>query len=208
MQKISELLSNLDEDELMKEVKAQLSDGISPEEILKECQDGMVSVGERFGAGEYFVSDLMMSGAMFKEVGEVLAPYMEGKQQESIGKVILGTVEGDVHDIGKDLVYSMLKAGGFEVIDVGIDAAPSAFVDALKANPDAKVIALSCLLASCYDSILHTVDAVKDAGLRDKVKIIIGGGPVNETVVSYSGADACGTDAQSAVTLAKEAYVK
>lgn len=204
MRNISELLSNLDEEELMKEVKAQLNDGISPQEILKKCQDGMVAVGEKFGAGEYYVSDLMMSGAMFKEVGELLEPYMKGQAQETIGKVVLGTVEGDVHDIGKDLVYSMLKAGGFEVIDVGVDAPPSVFVDALIANPDAKVLALSCLLTTCYDAIKNTVDLVVSSGLRDKIKIIIGGGPVNQSVVDYTGSDKYGEDAQSAVNLAKE----
>jgi methanogenic corrinoid protein MtbC1 len=172
-------------------------------EILKESEAGMVKVGELFSSGDYFVSDLMMSGEMFKEVGEMLEPYLKGKTSDILGKVVLGTVEGDIHDIGKDLVYIMLKSGGFDVIDVGVDAKPETFVNALKES-EAPILALSCLLTTCYDSILNTVKAVEDAGLRGQVKIIIGGGPTDESVVRYTRADAVGDDAQSAVSLCKE----
>ncbi|MBU4440266.1 MAG: cobalamin-dependent protein [Acetobacterium sp.] len=203
MAKISELLANLEMDELMKAVQQELDNGTDPLEILKEGEAGMIKVGELFSAGEYFVSDLMMSGEMFKEVGEMLAPHLDGKTSEVLAKVVLGTVEGDIHDIGKDLVYVMLKSGGFDVIDVGVDAKPEVFVNALKES-DAPILALSCLLTTCYDSILNTVKAVEAAGLRDQVKIVIGGGPTDESVVKYTGADAVGDDAQSAVRLCKE----
>ncbi len=203
MAKISELLANLEMDELMESVQLDLDNGRDPVEILKECEAGMVKVGEMFSAGDYFVSDLMMSGEMFKEVGIMLEPHLSGKTGDILGKVVLGTVEGDIHDIGKDLVYVMLKSGGFDVIDVGVDAKPEVFVDALKES-GAPLLALSCLLTTCYDSILNTVKAVEAAGLRDQVKIIIGGGPTDESVVSYTGADAVGDDAQSAVRLCKE----
>jgi len=203
MVKLGEMLSNLEMDELMEAVQKELDQGTDPVEILKDCEAGMVTVGEKFSAGDYFVSDLMMSGEIFKEVGEMLEPYLAGKTGETLGKVVLGTVEGDIHDIGKDLVYIMLKSGGFEVIDVGVDAKPEAFVDALKES-GAPVLALSCLLTTCYDSILNTVKAVEAAGLRDKVKIVIGGGPTDESVVTYTGADAVGDDAQSAVRICKE----
>ncbi|MDI3536632.1 MAG: hypothetical protein PWP16_481 [Eubacteriaceae bacterium] len=203
MVKLGEMLANLEMDELMEAVQKELDQGTDPVEILKDCEAGMVAVGEKFSAGDYFVSDLMMSGEMFKEVGEMLEPHLAGKTGESLGKVVLGTVEGDIHDIGKDLVYIMLKSGGFDVIDVGVDAKPEAFVDALKES-GAPVLALSCLLTTCYDSILNTVKAVEAAGLRDQVKIIIGGGPTDESVVTYTGADAVGDDAQSAVRICKE----
>lgn len=203
MAKICELLASLEIDALMANVQSDLDNGRDPVEILKECEAGMVKVGELFSAGEYFVSDLMMSGEMFKEVGEMLEPHLAGKTGDVLAKVVLGTVEGDIHDIGKDLVYVMLKSGGFDVIDVGVDAKPEVFVDALKES-GAPILALSCLLTTAYDSILNTVKAVAAAGLRDQVKIIIGGGPTDESVVRYTGADAVGNDAQSAVRLCKE----
>ncbi|MBI4856431.1 MAG: cobalamin B12-binding domain-containing protein [Acetobacterium woodii] len=203
MAKISELLANLEMDQLMEAVQNELDNGTDPLEILKEGEAGMIKVGELFSSGEYFVSDLMMSGEMFKEVGEMLEPHLAGKTNEVLAKVVLGTVEGDIHDIGKDLVYIMLKSGGFDVIDVGVDAKPEAFVTALKES-GATILALSCLLTTCYDSILNTVKAVEAAGLRDQVKIVIGGGPTDESVVKYTGADAVGDDAQSAVRLCKE----
>jgi methanogenic corrinoid protein MtbC1 len=203
MAKISELLANLEMDELMEVVQKELDNGTDPVEILKEGEAGMVKVGELFSSGEYFVSDLMMSGEMFKEMGEMLEPHLAGKTGDVLGKVVLGTVEGDIHDIGKDLVYIMLKSGGFDVIDVGVDAKPEVFVDALKES-GAPLLALSCLLTTCYDSILNTVKAVEAAGLREQVKIVIGGGPTDESVVQYTGADAVGNDAQSAVRLCKE----
>jgi methanogenic corrinoid protein MtbC1 len=203
MAKISELLASLEIDALMASVQSDLENGRDPVEILKECEAGMVKVGELFSAGEYFVSDLMMSGEMFKEVGEMLEPHLAGKTGDVLAKVVLGTVEGDIHDIGKDLVYVMLKSGGFDVIDVGVDAKPEVFVDALKES-GAPLLALSCLLTTCYDSILNTVKAVEAAGIRDQVKIVIGGGPTDGSVVSYTGADAVGDDAQSAVRICKE----
>lgn len=203
MAKISELLANLEMDQLMEAVQSELDKGTDPLEILKEGEAGMIKVGELFSSGEYFVSDLMMSGEMFKEVGEMLEPHLAGKTGDILAKVVLGTVEGDIHDIGKDLVYIMLKSGGFDVIDVGVDAKPEVFVNALKES-GAPILALSCLLTTAYDSISNTVKAVEAAGLRDKVKIIIGGGPTDESVVRYTGADAVGDDAQSAVRLCKE----
>lgn len=203
MVKISELLANLEMDELMEAVQNELDKGTDPLEILKEGEAGMIKVGELFSAGEYFVSDLMMSGEMFKEVGEMLEPHLAGKTGDILAKVVLGTVEGDIHDIGKDLVYIMLKSGGFDVIDVGVDVKPEVFVNALKES-GAPILALSCLLTTAYDAISNTVKAVETAGLRGQVKIIIGGGPTDESVVRYTGADAVGDDAQSAVRLCKE----
>jgi methanogenic corrinoid protein MtbC1 len=154
-----------------------------------------------------FVSDLMMAGELFKAINALTMPLLKNADVPSMGKVVLGTVKEDIHDIGKDIVHNMLAANGIEVIDLGVDVSPEQFVAALKEH-NAKVLALSCLLVSCYGSILKTVEAVKAAGLRDKVKIIIGGGPVDDHVVNYSGADAVGFAAQDAVNYCREVLSK
>lgn len=207
MSNIKDLLVNLDDEALLKEVQKQLDDGVEPAAVIDDCQHGMVEIGNLFSAGEMFVSDLMMAGAMFKSVSELVLPRMKTDSGKSNGKVVLGTVKDDIHDIGKDIVHNMLTAGGFEVIDLGVDVPPEDFVAALKEH-DAKVLALSCLLASCYASILKTVQAVAAAGLRDTVKIIIGGGPIDQNVVEYSGADAMGGPAQETVNYCREVLSK
>ena len=207
MSKIKELLVSFEEESLMAEVKKELDKGTKPMDVLIECQNAMVEIGNLFNAGEMFVSDLMMAGELFKEVNALTMPLLKKDDLPSAGKIILGTVQNDIHDIGKDIVHNMLTANGFEVIDLGVDVSPEQFVAAIKEHK-AKALALSCLLVSCYDSIRTTVDAIKAAGLRDQVKIIIGGGPVDDSVVAYSGADAMGIDAQSAVNFCKEVLSK
>jgi methylmalonyl-CoA mutase cobalamin-binding domain/chain len=155
-----------------------------------------------------FVSDLMMAGSVFKDLSDLIMPSLSaGGPRESLGKVVLGTVKEDIHDLGKNIVASLLSASGFEVIDLGVDVAAADFVKAVKEH-NTKVVALSCLLVSCYDSIKATVEALKEAGLRDQVKVLIGGGPVDEHVVVYAGADAFGPNAQAAIDYCKEAYAK
>jgi len=205
MGKIKELLVELNEEQLIDLVEKELNQGVSPEEILEECQKGMNEIGDLFSKGEMFVSDLMMSGNLFKQVsGELIMPHLGANTSlGDSGKVVLGTVKDDIHDIGKDIVHTVLSAAGFEVIDLGVDVPEEEFVKAVKRH-DAKVVGLSCLLASCYQSILNTVEAFKAAGIRDDIKIIIGGGPVDEHVVTYSGADAYGATAQDTVNYCKE----
>ena len=206
MSSIKELMIEFEDEDLIDEVNAQLENGVEPDQIINECQEAMVAIGDKFSEEELFVSDLMMAGAMFKEVSEAIEPYITSTDaSESKGTVVLGTVKNDIHDIGKDIVGTMLSASGFNVVDLGVDVEPEKFVEAVKEN-DAKVLALSCLLASCYGSILDTVNAVKDAGIRDDVKIIIGGGPIDQHVVEYSGADAMGGPAQETVDYCKEVY--
>jgi len=206
MGKIQELMEEFDDEALLDEVNAEMEGGTEPLAIIDELQQAMVEIGEKFNAGELFVSDLMMAGAMFQEVMEVLKPHLaSGEGAQSKGTVVLGTVKEDIHDIGKDIVKNMLEASGFEVADLGVDVDPAAFVKAVQ-DSNAKVLGLSCLLASCYGSLKETVDAVEAAGLRDKVKIIIGGGPIDEHVVDFCGADAFGVGAQDTVDFAKEVY--
>ena len=201
MERIKELMAALDDEALMEEVRKQLETGVEPAEIIMACQNGMAEIGDLFAQGEMYVSDLMMAGAICKEVSEMVKPYMKGKGAASLGKVVIGTVKDDVHDIGKDIVCSMLEAAGFEVIDTGVDTPAEEFVRAAKEN-DVKVIGLSCLLVSCYGSIKATVEAVRAAGLD--AKIIIGGGPIDGSVQEYSGADAWAASAQDTVNYAKE----
>lgn len=205
MSKIKELLVELEDEKILDEVKSELDKGASAEDILLECQEGMIAVGEEFNKKNLFVSDLMMAGAIFQSISEVILPLLKKDESEKKGiKVVVGTVKNDIHDIGKDIVSNMLTASGFDVIDLGVDVPPEDFVKALIDN-DAKILAMSCLLVSCYDSILETVNELEKAGIRDKVKVIIGGGPVDEHVVEYTKADAFGQGPQDAIKFCEEA---
>ena len=203
---IKDHLANLDDEKTLAEVQKALDGGVPPERILEECQAAMVAIGEAFSREEMFVSDLMMSGAIFEDISKLVLPRIKAAGTgKAAGKVVIGTVKDDIHNIGKDIVANMLAASGFDVIDVGVDVPADSFVNALQ-NSGAKVLAMSCLLVPCYDSIKRTVEAVTKAGLRDKVKIIIGGGPVDQHVVEYSGADAYGSGPQDCIRMCAEVY--
>lgn len=199
---ITALLSDLKEPEVLEQVHRQLDEGANPSEVLSACQAGMVEVGKKFENYTYYISDLMMAGEIFKQIGELLAPVLKGEGGPSGGKIVVGTVKGDIHDIGKDIVVGMLKSANFDVTDLGVDVPPERFVEAVRQS-GASVVSLSALLTVAFDSVKATVEALKEADLRDRVKIMIGGGPVDEKVCRYAGADAWGPDAQAAVTLAK-----
>jgi len=191
------------EQEALAFVDNALEGGGDAMEILGEAQKGMNVVGERFANEEYFLPELIFSGEILKAIVERLEPHLkEGTKADRQGKVIIGTVAGDIHDIGKDLVVFMLDVNGFEVIDLGIDVPAQKFVDAIK-ETGSKVVGLSGFLTLAFQSMKDTVDEIKDAGLRDGVKIMIGGGQIDEQVRNFSGADAYGKDAMAAVTLAK-----
>jgi len=205
MGKIKDLLEQLDDVGALAEVKSQLAAGTTPEDVLAECKDAMIFIGNEFSEGKMFVSDLMMAADIVESITAEVLPLIKGATGEiSKGKVVIGTVEGDIHNIGKDIVANMLLVNGFEVIDLGVDVAPDAFISALKDN-DAKVLALSCLLVSCYPSIKAMVETLQAEGLRDSIKIIIGGGPIDDYVVEFSGADAFGRDPQDAIKFCEEA---
>jgi 5-methyltetrahydrofolate--homocysteine methyltransferase len=161
-------------------------------------------VGQRFEAGQYYLPELMMAGSMLERIAALVKPHLTGETEGAhAGVVVLGTVEGDIHDIGKDMVNFMLDVSGFKVYDLGVDVPPQKFVEAVKTHQP-QVLALSGLLTIAYESMKKTVDAIKEAGLRDSVKIMIGGGAMNDEIRQHSGADAFGPDAASAVTLAKK----
>jgi 5-methyltetrahydrofolate--homocysteine methyltransferase len=196
-------LADLKENEALKISKDRLDRGDSPMTILADARRGMGIVGERFAAGEYFIPDLVYSGEILKEITEMVKPRLtreaEGKR---LGKIILGTVAGDIHDIGLNIVDFMLDTNGFEVHNLGVDVPATKFVEKIK-ETDAGIVGLSGFLTLAFDSMKATVEAIKSAGLRDKVKIMIGGGQIDEEVRRYTQADAYGRDAMAAVALSK-----
>jgi len=201
--KLAKLLSDLKEPEAIEYVEKALTKDSDPMGLLGEAKEGMNIVGQRFASGKYFIPELVFSGEILKTIVQMLEPHLKkGEEAERLGKVIVGTVAGDIHDIGKDLVVFMLDVSGFEVTDLGIDVSAQKFVDAIN-NTGSTVVGLSGFLTLAFDSMKETVDAINKAGLRDKVKIMIGGGQIDEQVKSYTGADAYGKDAMEAVTLAK-----
>jgi methylmalonyl-CoA mutase cobalamin-binding domain/chain len=199
-------LANLKEQDVYQAVDTMLADKVDPGEILAACQEGIRMVGDRYEAGEYFISELVMSGVIFKAVVAKLEPLVAGRSADSRGSVVVGTVQGDIHDIGKDLVVSTMRAAGYDVTDLGVNVAPETFVQALR-DTGATVLGLSGLLTVSFDPMGDTVRAVEKAGLRDTVKIMVGGGPVTDWVREQAGADALGANPPAAVRLA-DAWTK
>ena len=200
-QAIIDAMADLEEDELydyMNEIMD--NDGEGVQEALEACQEGMKIVGERFEEGEYFVGDLIYAGEILTEATNIIKPALTGDGQEKFGKMILCTVKNDLHDIGKNIVRAMLEAGGFEVVDLGIDVDPQTIVDTAK-NEGIKIIALSGVLTLAVDSMKDTIEAFKAAGMRDDVKIIVGGAPVTETVCASVGADEWALSPQKTVSV-------
>lgn len=196
-------ISDLQEGEALRSVEASLSKGVDPKTLLDEAKEGMNIVGRRFSEGTYFIPDLMFSGEILKGIVKILEPHLKkGTETQRRGKVIVGTVTGDIHDIGKDLVVFMLDVNGFEVVDLGIDVPIERFVKTIQES-GSRVVGLSGFLTLAFQSMKDTIDAIEKAGLRDKVKIMIGGGQVDDHVKKFTGADAYGKDAMEAVALAK-----
>ncbi|MCL1912358.1 MAG: cobalamin-dependent protein [Eubacteriaceae bacterium] len=206
--KLTEMLGNLDEEGVL-EFVGELVDGGTEADgfaAVAACQDGMNIVGDLFEKGEYFVGDLIFAGEILTETIQTLRPLLAGAEDTTIGKLVLGTVHGDLHDIGKNIFKNMVEIAGFEVYDIGIDQDPQAFVDKIKeVNP--QVIGLSGVLTLALDSMKDTVDAIIAAGVRDSVKIIIGGNCVTAEACEQIGADAFTTNAAEGVRIA-EAWVK
>ena len=201
--KLVKLLSDLKEPEALAFVEKALGEGVDPADLLGEAKEGMNIVGQRFASEEYFIPDLVFSGEILKGIVKMLEPHLKkGEEAERLGKVIIGTVAGDIHDIGKDLVVFMLDVSGFEVTDLGIDVPAQKFVDTIK-ETGSRVVGLSGFLTLAFQSMKDTVEAINEAGLRDDVKIMIGGGQIDDQVKSFAGADAYGKDAMAAVKLAK-----
>ena len=199
-------LSDMNEDDAFALAKKMLlEEGVNPLRVLELCREAMDIVGKRFEKGEYFLPELVLAGEMLENIGSIAKPLIKqapGEEPKKLAKVLIGTVHGDLHDIGKNIVTFMLDINGFEVKDIGIDVPVKNFIDAINEfRPD--VVGLSGFLTLAFDSMKETIAAIQDAGLRDKLKIMIGGGQVDEAVCNYTGADAFGTNAIDAVSLCK-----
>jgi methanogenic corrinoid protein MtbC1 len=197
---LKQALSDLEEEKTLKLVQERLDAGDDPLVIIAACRDGMADVGKRYEAQEYYVSDLIMAGEVFKQSMALIGKNFQTDSGPKRGTVVVGTVKGDIHDIGKDIVVSLLQAGNYNVVDLGVDVPPEKFVLAVKES-GAKVVGLSGLLTVAFDAMKETVDALEKAGLRSQVKVMLGGGSVTEQVREFAGADALGDDAQAAVAL-------
>jgi methanogenic corrinoid protein MtbC1 len=197
-------LADLNAKEALSIARARLYDGEAPLKILDDCRKAMEIVGKRFADKTYFLPELVYSGEILGEITEMVKPKLtEAIKMKRLGKIVFGTVAGDIHDIGKNVVTFMLDVNGFEVCDLGIDVPAQKFVDKIE-ETKAEMVGLSGFLTLAFDSMKQTVEAIKTAGLRDKVRIMIGGGQIDDKVMKYTGADAYGTDAMAAVSLAEE----
>ncbi len=192
------------EKEALKIVEARLNAGEEPLGILNDARKALEIVGQRFADSEYFIADLVYSSEILKVITDMVKPRLAKEAEvKSLGKVVMGTVAGDIHDIGKNIVVFMLDVNGFEVYDLGVDVPAQKFVDKIRES-GAPIVGLSGFLTLAYDSMKQTVEAIKNAGLRDKVKVMIGGGQITEEIKKYTGADAYGKDAMVGVSLAKK----
>ena len=197
-------LADLKEKEALKIAEDRLKAGEEPLKILDDARRGMEIVGKHFANNEYFIPDLVYSGEILRRITETVKPKMSKTAEvKRLGKVVFGTVAGDIHDIGKDIVVFMLDVNGFEVYDLGVDVPAQKFVEKIKES-GAPIVGLSGFLTLAFDSMKQTIEAIKAAGLRDKVKVMIGGGQIDEQIKQYAGADAFGRDAMTAVSLAKQ----
>ena len=197
-------IADMREEKALKLVDEMLKGGVEPMVILESAREAMGVVGQRYEGGSYFLPELMLAGEMLNQIAGVLKPELAKMPEvKRHGKVLIGTVKGDIHDIGKNIVTFMLDVNGYEVLDLGVDISPQQFVDAVR-DFQPQVIGLSGFLTLAFDTMKETIDAIEEAGLRDGVKIMIGGGQVTEEVCRFAGADAYGRDAMAGVTLAQK----
>ncbi len=203
IQAIVDAMADLEDDLLFDEVRKAYEAGTPVPELIESLQEGMSIVGERFEEREYFLAELMMSAELFNEASEIFGGEDEESAANKIGTFLIATVQTDIHDIGKNIVASVMKSNGFQVIDLGVDVPVQKVVDAVR-EYQPQVIGLSCLLTTCFDYMKETIDAIRAEGLDKGRLILIGGGPVDDATVEYVGADARCETAQVTVIKAKE----
>lgn len=200
---LAQALGDLDE----AAVKTIVADAVAakrdPLAIVDELQEGMEIVGKKFEADEYFLSELIYAAEIFKQANAPLGESLKSATKETLGTIVLGTVKNDIHDFGKDIVGMVLTSNGIKVVDLGVNVDHQALVDAIREHKP-QLVGLSCLLTTVFEDMKDSVAAVAAAGLRDQVKIMIGGGPVDQSVADYVGADAYCVNAQVAVETAKK----
>jgi len=199
---IVDAIVDLDEKRALSLADEMIKRGLDPLQILEECRGGMSTVGEKFEKGELFLSGMIMAAEIFNQVLEMIRPTLT-RTVESKGKVLIGTVEGDVHDIGKSIMVALLVADGFNVVDLGVDVAADRFVENIRQHhPD--IVGMSSLLTVALESTKKTVDAIREAGLRDEVKIIIGGGRIDREAADYIQPDAWTDNAAQGIDLCRK----
>lgn len=198
-------ISRLDQDRVLSLVGEQLQAGSRPMEIIQSLQEGMVEVGNLFEKGEFFLSELIFTGEIMKEAMGLLEPKLASGDREYRGTIVIGTVKGDIHDLGKNIVVMLLKGAGYEVIDLGVDVAPEKFVQSAR-ETKTPLVAMSMLLTSAMGTMKECVDAVKGAGLNTAV--LIGGPIVDEKVMTFSGADHGSSVASDAAKIADRVFKK
>jgi methanogenic corrinoid protein MtbC1 len=203
IESVVKAMTELEENTLYEEVKKAVSAKTDGLEIVASLQKGMEAVGDLFSKNEYFLGELMLSAELFKNCQELIGSDSD-KSEAAFGKFILGTVYGDVHDIGKNIVSTVFGCNGFEVIDLGVDVRPETFIAAIKEHGDAKVIGLSCLLTTAFDALKDCVGQIRAAGLDKGRLLMIGGGPVNQRALEYSGADVYTINAQEGFEKARD----
>lgn len=201
-EKLIESLVQLKENDVLRIAKEKIKSGEEPVKVLEAMRRGMEKIGSKYEKGEYFIAELIMSAEIFKEVMEIVKPKLSKDDLKPLGKLVIGTVQGDVHDIGKNIIATLLEANGFEVYDLGVDVAPESFVKKIK-ETNSKIVCMSGLLTASFEGMKKTVDAITETGLRNKVKIVVGGNPVGERIAKYVGADAWANNATEGVRIIK-----
>ncbi|MCL6480050.1 MAG: cobalamin-dependent protein, partial [Peptococcaceae bacterium] len=200
---LAKAMAELEDGQVMALVKERLQAGVAPLKIVGSLQEGMTEVGLRFEAGTYFLSELIMCGEIMKEAMTELEPYLAGTNAEHRGNIVIGTVRGDIHDLGKNIVVMLLKGAGYNVIDLGVDVPAEKFVEAIKEN-NAPLVGMSVLLTGCQDAMKDAIARIRAAGLN--VTVLIGGNYVDEMVKNYVGADYFGSIASDAVKVADKIF--
>ncbi len=201
MNALIEAITEMREEDAVRTASEMLDRGSSPVEVLDSCREAMGIIGQRFEAGDCFVPELILAGEILRQISDVVKPKLtQAAEVKKIGRVVIGTVEGDIHDIGKDIVTFMLDVNGFDVKDLGVDVPAAKFVEVMK-EFQPQVVGLSGFLTLAYDPMKNTVKALRDAGFTGKV--MIGGGQIDEQIREYTSADGYGKDAMAAVALAK-----
>jgi len=203
-EKLVTAIADMNEEEAMNLARAMLDAGDDPQVVLDACTEAMLIVGARYDAKEYFLPELIIAGDMMKRIGNLVKPKLRAQvaQAKPLGTIVIGTVAGDIHDIGKDVVSFMLSVNNFQVYDLGVDVSAVAFVAKIR-EVQPEIVGLSGFLTLAFDQMKRTVQAIQEAGLRDRVKIMIGGAIMDASAAQYVGADAYGASASAAVKLAQ-----
>ena len=203
--RLVDLVADMEEEEALALAKEMLDGGVDPLRVLELCREAMDIVGKRFESCEYFLPELILAGEVLDQIGAMAKPLIQdspGKPVKKLARVLIGTVHGDLHDIGKNIVTFMLDINGFEVKDIGIDVPVATFVEEIKEFKP-QVVCLSGFLTLAFDSMKETIQAIEAAGLRNQLKIQIGGGQIDETIRAYTGADSYGLNAVDAVNFSR-----